>query len=242
MTLHVLVLENDDDIASLLTMHLKVMGHSVSRVSSMSEGHKTLDTQQVDAIVLDRGLDDGDGATFCAELRKKKNGLPVMMLTARDSEHDIIDGLESGADDYLTKPFSVVQFQARIRALFRRMTYDTWQTNEASDDKSESNSPESEVLVINDLVINPITFSVCRGEVSISLTATEFSLLHLMAKNPGHVFSKDALLDKVWQTQFEGYHHAVCCTVNRLRSKLEVTPDKPKYIQTVWGVGYKFSA
>ncbi|RXJ74555.1 DNA-binding response regulator [Veronia nyctiphanis] len=242
MTLHVLVLEDDDDIASLLTMHLKVMGHSVSRVSSMFEGHKALETQQVDAIILDRGLNDGDGARFCAEIRQNKNGLPVMMLTARDSEHDIIDGLESGADDYLTKPFSVVQFQARMRALLRRMTYDTWQSNEPKDGSSEKNSSESDVLVFDDLVINPITFSVCRGEVSISLTATEFSLLHLMARNPEHVFSKDALLDKVWQTQFEGYHHAVCCTVNRLRSKLEVTPDKPKFIQTVWGVGYKFSA
>ncbi|MFD2178153.1 response regulator transcription factor [Veronia pacifica] len=241
MSFNILVLEDDDDIATLLTMHLKVLGHSVLRVTSMADGHETMANNSIDAVVLDRGLDDGDGTSFCKELRRKKNGLPVLMLTARDSESDVVDGLESGADDYLTKPFSVVQFQARLRALLRRTIHDSWQTDN-TDVRSEEESSNSSVLVFDDLTINSKTFSVCRGEVDISLTATEFAVLLLMAKHPGQVYSKDALLEKVWQTKFEGYNHAVCCTINRLRSKLEATPDKPRYIQTVWGVGYKFTA
>ena len=150
------------------------------------------------------------------------------MLTARDSEADRVVGLEMGADDYLTKPFSVRELQARVKAMLRRM------------DMLNKPVPQSDELVIDNLVINAGRRKVVLNNQDIELTSTEFDLLIYMARQPGMVFSRAQLLDSVWGYQHSGYEHTVNSHINRLRNKLEQDPSKPEYILTVWGVGYKF--
>lgn len=240
----VLVLEDDADIAGLIALHLKVMGFEVIKGSSLEEGYRALANENIAAVVLDRGLDDGDGKTFCEFLRQQENGIPVLMLTALDSESDMVEGFEAGADDYLAKPFSVIEFQARVRALMRRVSlHSQWQAGsikELKSDSCEMSSEHSTALLFRHLEICPETHSVKLEGREIDLTPTEFSLLCCLAKRPDRVFSKDELLSRVWNTDYDGYRHTVCCAINRLRSKLESNPAAPKYIHTVWGVGYKF--
>jgi two-component system OmpR family response regulator len=157
--------------------------------------------------------------------------MPVLMLTARSSDIDKVMGLESGADDYLTKPFSVQELLARIRAIFRRI-----------DALSSPRSEPSEVLDIgNRLRIELGTREVRVGGRLVNLTQKEFELLLHFAKHPGRVYSRAQLLDAVWGYNHDGYEHAVNCHINRLRAKIEVDPGKPKLLLTVWGVGYKFA-
>ncbi|MBC7004252.1 response regulator transcription factor [Photobacterium sp. BZF1] len=243
----ILIVEDDNDLADLINMHLSFQGHDVVRVTSLAQAQKALAEQPFDLLVLDRGLEDGDGLSLCQGIRQHQIGnqpwLPVLVLTAKDAEKDKVEGLESGADDYLTKPFSVLEFQARVRAMLRRQHFSK---DEAVNDPDlvANNSDDSmeSVLRFGDLIINPVTHQVEFKHSSISLTATEFTLLHFLAKRPGRVYSKDELLDAVWQTQFSGYHHTVCSTINRLRTKLNANNDEQQYIHTVWGVGYKFEA
>ncbi len=250
----VLVLEDDADIAQLLCLHLKVLGHEVHRGASLKEGYRILKEQSIDAVVLDRGLEDGDGISLCHELRRQQKGLPILMLTAMDSESDMVEGFESGADDYMAKPFSVIEFQVRTRALLRRITHQEWDESERQQKQTAEESADSKVLsssthaahditpqlMFEHLEICPDTHSVRLDGQQIDLTPTEFSLLCCLAKRPERVFSKDELLSRVWNTDYDGYRHTVCCAVNRLRGKLERDPEMPKYIHTVWGVGYKF--
>ncbi|MDD1793969.1 response regulator transcription factor [Enterovibrio makurazakiensis] len=237
----VLVLEDDADISGLIALHLKVMGFEVTRGTSLVAGYQALVENNIVAVVLDRGLDDGDGKTFCEYLRQKQNGIPVLMLTALDSESDMVEGFESGADDYLAKPFSVVEFQARVRALMRRAAvHNHWQNSSEAVIEPSSEDENEASLMFDHLEISTETHSVTLGGKTINLTPTEFSLLCCLAKRPERVFSKDELLSRVWNTDYDGYRHTVCCAINRLRSKLESDPDMPKYIHTVWGVGYKF--
>ncbi|MEZ8143030.1 DNA-binding response regulator [Enterovibrio norvegicus FF-454] len=241
MSQTVLVLEDDADIAELVSLHLKVMGNEVVKGTSLEEGFRVLSERKIDAVVLDRGLDDGDGMTLCQQLRHQHNGVPILILTAMDSESDMVEGFESGADDYLAKPFSVIEFQARIRALMRRAAvHNQWHHIPAEETDAVSDELSVGSLLFNHLEISPETHSVTLGGKTIDLTPTEFSLLCCLAKRPERVFSKDELLSRVWNTDYDGYRHTVCCAVNRLRSKLERDPDMPKYIHTVWGVGYKF--
>lgn len=238
----VLVLEDDADIAGLIALHLKVMGYDVVKGTSMEMGYRALAEKEIVAVVLDRGLDDGDGKAFCQFLRQQQNGIPVLMLTALDSESDLVEGFEAGADDYLAKPFSVIEFQARIRALMRRVSvHNQWQTGVGKKPVDGSDTLEhSTALLFEHLEIFPETHSVKLDGSEVDLTPTEFSLLCCLAKRPDRVFSKDELLSRVWNTEYDGYRHTVCCAINRLRSKLESDPAAPKFIHTVWGVGYKF--
>ncbi|WP_112481097.1 response regulator transcription factor [Vibrio variabilis] len=246
---NILLVEDDDDLADLVQMHLKFQGHHVTRVSLCGEARQYCISQPFDLVILDRGLPDGDGIDVCHSLRRVEDWTPVLMLTARDSEMDKVDGLEAGVDDYITKPFSVLEFQARVRNILRRQT------------RPGSSAQESEH---NELVFGPLTISPEQHTVSlhgkaIALTATEFTLLHFLASRPGRVYSKDELLEHVWYTNHTGYHHTVCSTINRLRTKLTL-PDftqmstdtgasdssqpshQQSFVQTVWGVGYKFQS
>ncbi|SKA65876.1 response regulator transcription factor [Enterovibrio nigricans] len=239
MSQTVLVLEDDKDISELIALHLKVMGFDVLKGASIQEGFDILNRCVVDAIVLDRGLEDGDGVVLCQQLRRQQKGLPILILTAMDTETDMVEGFESGADDYLFKPFSVIEFQARIRALLRRVTHYQWSADAIGVSAFETvNAPSS--MIFKHLEICQETHRVILDGLSVNLTPTEFSLLCCLAKRPDRVFSKDELLSRVWNTDYDGYRHTVCCAVNRLRSKLESRPNLPKYIHTVWGVGYKF--
>ncbi|GHA64688.1 response regulator transcription factor [Photobacterium aphoticum] len=261
----ILMVEDDSDLADLISMHLSFQGHDVMRTVTLKEAQQLLTQTAFDLLVLDRGLTDGDGLTLCQQVRSahftlQDPWLPVLFLTARDTERDKVDGLESGADDYLTKPFSVLEFQARVRSLLRRQYAQQQRTSTQPETESSSertptdsshstktreaplSSEEDDVLIFDGLIITPERHHVALNQQTIPLTATEFTLLHFMAQRPGRVYSKDELLQQVWQTDFAGYHHTVCSTINRLRTKLAPTGHDHKYIHTVWGVGYKFEA
>lgn len=240
-TASILLVEDDDDLAELVQMHLKFQGHQVTRVSQCGEARQCYSAQPFDLVILDRGLPDGDGIDVCHSLRRVQDWTPVLMLTARDSEMDKVDGLEAGVDDYITKPFSVLEFQARVRNILRR---------QARPDTEES-QPEDDAMIFGPLEIRPNQHTVSLHGKEIALTATEFTLLHFLASRPGRVYSKDELLDHVWHTNHSGYHHTVCSTINRLRTKLTVETavtqpskerDEQHFVHTVWGVGYKFQS
>lgn len=228
----ILLVEDDDDLAELVQMHIKFQGHQTTRVTSCAQAFEQYAAGDFDMIVLDRGLPDGDGLDVCQRLRQDNNWIPVLVLTARGSEMEKVEGLEAGVDDYITKPFSVLEFQARVRNILRR-SCETVSPPKASDN-------ESNIMHFGDLTITPELHRVALNDREVNLTATEFTLLQFLASRPGRVFSKDELLEHVWHTDHAGYHHTVCSTVNRLRTKLSRSPDETQFIHTVWGVGYKF--
>ncbi|MFM2600900.1 response regulator transcription factor [Vibrio fortis] len=234
MTAQILLVEDDNDLAELVTMHLRFQGQEVCRVASIGEAKSAYQENDFDLVVLDRGLPDGDGVEFCRSVRKEKDWTPMLMLTARDSEMDKVSGLEAGLDDYITKPFSVLEFQARVRNVLRRISHE--------DLPAQPTSQQEHTMSFGPLVIDTELHQVVLDGRELSLTAMEFSLLSFLATKPGRVYSKDQLLDHVWNTHHAGYHHTVCSTVNRLRSKLVTQDGEQNYIQTVWGVGYKFHA
>ncbi|EDM61491.1 response regulator receiver domain protein [Vibrio parahaemolyticus AQ3810] len=229
---NILLIEDDDDLAELVQMHLKFQGHQVSRESSVAAGRNAYQQQSFDLVILDRGLPDGDGLDICHHLRQQQDWTPVLVLTARDGEMDKVDGLEADVDDYITKPFSVLEFQARVRNVLRRV-------NQVAEKPTPERAEEG-ALNFGDLKIIPQLHQVSLNDKDVALTATEFTLLQFLATRPGRVYSKDELLDHVWNTNHAGYHHTVCSTINRLRSKLSFSDSEHHFIQTVWGVGYKF--
>jgi DNA-binding response OmpR family regulator len=168
------------------------------------------------------------GTEVCRQLREKERTTPILMLTAKSEERDKVLGLDLGADDYVTKPFSIRELLARVRALLRRVELD--QPEEAPAE-----------IAFGDLVIEPAKRKVQVAGENVELTAKEFDLLNLFAQHPGRAFSRQELLDKVWGYQYAGYSHTVNSHINRLRSKIETDPSAPRYVQTVWGVGYRFA-
>ena len=181
-------------------------------------------------VVLDLRLPGPDGLEICRAIRKSRPYQPILMLTSRSAELDRVLGLETGADDYLTKPFSVLELVARVRAIFRRV----------ENVQALSEAPRDPIRV-GRLAIDPTRREVHLGDRAVDLTAREFDLLQHFALNPGRVFSRAELLDKVWGYGHEGYEHTVNSHINRLRAKIEQDPSKPELIVTVWGVGYKLA-
>ena len=235
----ILLVEDDNDLAELIQMHIKFQGHQTVRVTSCRQAHIAYQDEPFDLLVLDRGLPDGDGLDICHQLRQNNDWVPVLVLTARGSELEKVEGLEAGVDDYIAKPFSVLEFQARVRNILRRN-----QSN--STDIPELIEPES-TMDFGCLTITPELHQVSLNHEDVPLTATEFTLLQFLANRPGRVFSKDELLEHVWNTNHTGYYHTVCSTINRLRTKLSESEKElsesekdTQFIQTVWGVGYKF--
>lgn len=228
MVADILVVEDQTDIARLVRLHLEMLGHRVHCCDTLAYSRRALAERRWDLLVLDLGLPDGDGLTLCAELRAHDPNTPVLVLTARGTEYDRVRGLETGADDYLTKPFSVLELQARVRALLRRAGL-------------SAGNGAGEVIEVAPLRIDLSRHEVSvRGEV-VPLTATEFDLLLFLARNPGVVYSRQQLLSEVWAYNHEGYEHTVNSHINRLRAKIELDPSRPVLIRTVWGVGYKLS-
>ena len=230
MNKRILVVEDDQDINQLIAMNLKDMNLDVDTCDHGQRGFEMAKSGQYDLMVLDLMLPEMDGLEICRSLRAININTPILMLTARDSEADRVVGLEMGADDYLTKPFSVRELQARVKAMLRRM------------DMLNKPAPELDQLVVGSLVINIGQRKVLLADREIELTSTEFDLLIYMARQPDMVFSRTQLLDNVWGYQHSGYEHTVNSHINRLRNKLEKDPSKPQYILTVWGVGYKFGS
>ena len=227
----VLIIEDDKDIAQLAELHLADIGCRCEFAYDGESGLEKALGGRHDLIILDLTLPGVDGVDICREVRAEKNYTPILMLTSRSEEVDKVLGLEVGADDYLTKPFSVRELTARVKAIFRRV-------NALSE---EIKGGAAKQIRFRDLLIDlEKRTTVCRRE-RVNLTAREFDLLVLFARNPGRAYSRQALLDAVWGYQFDGYDHTVNSHINRLRAKIEENPASPQYILTVWGVGYKFA-
>lgn len=227
----VLIVEDDKDIAHLVELHLKDQGCVCDIAHDGEVGLGKALKNRYDLIILDLMLPNVDGMEICREVRSEKNYTPILMLTARSEELDRVLGLEMGADDYLTKPFSVRELLARVKAIFRRV--------EAV--KDDVGGTGKKVIQFGTLTVDTEKRKVTLGDQKVELTAKEFDLLALFARNPGKAYTRQSLLDTVWGYRFEGYDHTVNSHINRLRAKIEVDPSNPRFIQTVWGVGYKFA-
>lgn len=228
----VLVIEDDPDIIELISLHLRDLDCEVSQEMNGNQGFDNAYSNSYDLIVLDLMLPGMDGIAICQKLRALENFTPILMLTAKAEEFDKVLGLESGADDYLTKPFGIREFIARVKAILRRQ--------ELQKTKTEDTSSKTEIEH-GDLQIDLTKRKVTRGGERIDLTPKEFDLLCLMAENPGRSFDRDQLLSSVWGYEFSGYEHTVNSHINRLRSKIETDLSNPKYILTTWGIGYRFN-
>ena len=227
----VLVVEDDREIAELVRLHLVDLGCAVDIANDGAAGLARAQAQRYDLVILDVMLPGLDGLEICKRLRAGADYLPILMTTSKASELDRVLGLELGADDYLTKPFSVGELVARVKALFRRV--DAMAAAAAKPPPAALNAGELSI----DLVRRVVTLA---GRV-VELTAKEFDLLAHFAAHPGRVFNRAQLLDKVWGYSNIGYEHTVNSHINRLRAKIEQDPAKPRYILTVWSVGYKFA-
>lgn len=227
----VLVIEDNPDIANLVMINLRSKHMQVDHAAEGNAGLRKALTGDYHLVILDLMLPGMDGMDVCRSLRSENIYTPVLMLTARTSELDRVLGLEVGADDYLTKPFSVPELVARVNAILRRS--DQYQ--------SSTNSDEIEALQFGKLCVDPAKRQVLLGENSVELTAKEFDLLWHFVSNPGRVYTRAQLLDSVWGYGHDGYEHTVNSHINRLRAKIEVDPANPSFVTTVWGVGYKFS-
>jgi DNA-binding response OmpR family regulator len=226
----ILVIEDDPDISQLLEINLKHIAFQVDVVNNGVDGLNRASNHDYKLIVLDLMLPGMDGLELCRRLRSQAINIPVLMLTARSSELDRVLGLELGADDYLTKPFSIMELQARVKAILRRVEISAQQQAVNPDERIESQS----------LVIDVSRRNVYIGGQLVELTAKEFDLLLHFARHPGRVYSRGQLLDHVWGYSHNGYEHTVNSHINRLRKKLENNPQQAQYIETVWGVGYRF--
>jgi two-component system OmpR family response regulator len=225
----ILVIEDNQDIANLVAMHLRDTGFHVDICNDGATGFEQAIASHYDLIILDLMLPGKDGISICSELRSQAVYTPILMLTAKTTETDRVLGLEIGADDYLTKPFSVRELVARTKAIFRRV------------ESLSQAEPPKQSLHFNNLRIDLASRQVLLHNKPVDLTAKEFDLLWYFAKHPGQVFTRNQLLDSVWGYGHDGYEHTVNSHINRLRAKIESDPSKPDYIHTVWGVGYKFS-
>ncbi|HBR2675071.1 TPA: response regulator transcription factor [Klebsiella pneumoniae] len=230
-TKKILLVEDDRDIATLLRLNLQDEGYQIVYEADGAQALVQLKKGVWDAVILDLMLPGVDGLEICRRIRQMTRYLPVIIISARTSETHRVLGLEMGADDYLPKPFSVLELIARVKALFRR------QEAMGNNIRMEAGS-----ISCHGLDIDPLAREVrLRGE-HVNLTPREFDLLYWFARHPGEVFSRLSLLDQVWGYQHGGYEHTVNTHINRVRIKIEHDPAEPEIILTVWGKGYKFAA
>ncbi len=228
----VLVVDDEKSIVTLLQYNLKQAGYEVLTEMDGEDGKNTALRENPDLIILDLMLPTMDGLEVCKQLRQQKNFTPILMLTAKDDEFDKVLGLELGADDYMTKPFSPREVVARVKAILRRAKH-----QEDLNEKAEENG--SEQLIISNLSIYPDQYEAYHGEKLLELTPKEFELLLYLAKNKGRVLTRDQLLSAVWNYDFAGDTRIVDVHISHLREKIEQNTKKPLYIKTIRGLGYK---
>lgn len=227
----IFLVEDDSDIATLLQLSLKDEGYEIIHEADGARAVELLEKHVWDAVILDLMLPGVDGLEICRRIRQMSFYLPVIIISARTSETHRVLGLEMGADDYLAKPFSVLELMARVKALFRRQ-----------EAMSQNLRMEAGIITVHGVEIDPLAREVRLQGKSLDLTPREFDLLYFFARHPGEVFSRQALLDQVWGYQHEGYEHTVNSHINRLRTKIENDAAEPEIILTVWGRGYKLAA
>ncbi len=225
----VLIIEDDREISNLLEIHLNDLKCDVSKYYDGISGLKAAQKNSFDFIVLDIMLPGLDGFEVCKELRKSDINTPILILTSKSEETDKVLGLEFGADDYLTKPFSIREFIARVKAIFRRV------------DSLKQKVDDGEDLRYEELVVDVKNRIVLLKGQRIELTPKEYDLLYLMASHPGRTYTRENLLNIIWGYQYTGYEHTVNSHINRLRSKIEKNVSNPKFILTTWGTGYRFN-
>jgi DNA-binding response OmpR family regulator len=221
---HILIVDDEPKILRLVHDFLTAAGFRTSAARSGDEALMRVRTEAPDLVILDLGLPGLDGLDVTRAIRRTGD-LPIIMLTARDDESDKLIGLELGADDYVTKPFSPRELVARVRALLRR----------------QAGTAATEALHAGDLVLDLPRMRLTRAGEPIELTATEFTLLAAMARAPGRVFTRSQLLDAIHGVAFESYERAIDAHVKNIRRKLEPDPRSPRYLETVYGVGYRLA-
>jgi DNA-binding response OmpR family regulator len=228
----ILVIEDDAAIAQILELNLADEGFVVELATSGESGLEMLSGEPYDLLLLDLMLPGIDGLEVCRRIRNQTLYTPIIIVSSKASEINRVVGLEMGADDYISKPFSLAELIARVRALIRRV--------EAL--KTATPQDNSSIIVTEHLRIDPQAHGVWLDGQAISLTTREFELLYFFARHPEQIFTRMALLDQVWGYSHDGYEHTVNSHINRLRAKIERDPTRPTQILTVWGIGYKFSA
>jgi DNA-binding response OmpR family regulator len=227
----ILIIEDDKDIANLERMHLAELSHKTKIALDGVVGLAEVESKSYDLVILDINLPGIDGMEICRRIRAKTNSTRILMLSSKTNEIDRVLGLEMGADDYMTKPFSVMELKAKVKALCRRM----------ADYDPNTETDTQKVITAGAMVIDALRRKVTLYDKEVELTAKEFDLLTYFAQRPGVVFNRDQLLNHVWGYSHIGYEHTVNSHINRLRAKIEVDPETPEFVLTVWGVGYKFT-
>lgn len=227
----ILIVEDDAHIADLLRLHLRDESYAVELAADGHTGMRLLDEGRWDMLVLDLMLPGVDGLEICKRARGMPHYVPIIIISARSSEVHRILGLELGADDYLVKPFSMLELVARVRALLRR-------TDALAHDARQAAGQ----LECHGLTLDPVARSASLEGTPLDLTPREFDLLYFFVRHPDRVFSRLSLLNEVWGYSHDGYEHTVNTHINRLRTKIEADPAAPRRILTVWGHGYKFAA
>jgi DNA-binding response OmpR family regulator len=230
MSKRILIIEDNREIADLVALHLRDMELQVDVTYDGRSGLERALEGRYDLVVLDLMLPEVDGLDICRRLRAKPEYTPILMLTARSGELDRVLGLEVGADDYVTKPFSIRELIARVKALFRRV--------DALAQQAESD--KDTLIEVGGVRLDLAKRTVTIDGRQVELTAKEFDLLAQFASTPGRAYTRSDLLDRIWGYGHDGYEHTVNTHINRLRAKIEEDPSNPRYVLTVWGVGYKF--
>jgi DNA-binding response OmpR family regulator len=224
------IVEDDEQIAQLVKLILQEINEDIIIFNNGWKAIDEITKEKFELIILDIMLPGANGYEVCRKIRDKGIETPILMLTSKSDIDDKVHGLELGADDYLTKPFSNKELLARVKALLRRV--DNTETKKLKNDSA---------IKIGNLTINPKTRSFIKEGAEIELTSKEFDLMYLFMSNAGRSFTRIELLERVWGDNFDGLEHTVNSNINRIRTKIEDNPNKPEYLLTVWGVGYKFS-
>lgn len=229
----ILVVEDDAELSRLVATRLQDADYDVRTVETGPDALQAVEQKLPDVVLLDIMIPGVDGLEVCRRLRAKHPLLYIIMLTARAQELDRVVGLEVGADDYVTKPFSLEELVARVRSALRRIRL-------IGEQPTDSSEEDLSAIEYNTLRVDPMRREVHIDGDAVHLTVREFDLLHFLARHPGRPFTRMQLLERVWDIQYEGYDRTVDSHIQRLRAKIEPDPGNPKFICTVWGVGYKF--
>lgn len=218
-------MDDEQKILRITSDYLEAAGYSVLTAADGISALRVVKESQPDLVILDLGLPGMDGLDVCRELRKKTE-LPIIILTARGEESDKLVGLELGADDYVTKPFSPKELVARVRAVLRRM---------------EKSTSDEEIFRVGDVIFDVLKMRLTVDGTPIELTPTEFELLLTLARQPGRIFTRSQLLDAIHGVAFDSYERAIDAHIKNIRRKIEPDPHQPMYVLTVYGVGYKYN-
>ncbi|KOP72403.1 PhoP family transcriptional regulator [Lysinibacillus sp. FJAT-14745] len=223
----ILIVEDDLDISNLISRYLQKQNYSVHAAFNGKEALEILTSNDYHLIILDLMLPEINGYTIIEIIRKQKN-VPVLIVSAKSDEIDKIEALDLGADDYITKPFTVGELLARVNAQIRRFVL-----------LNGSNQELHNMLKFKNLLLNLETYEAFKDDLPIALSAKEFEILRVFIENPNKVFSKPQLYRAIWKDEYLGEDNVIMVQINRLRSKIEDNPSNPDYIQTVWGIGYR---